>query len=98
MSASQTRNESSLTQEAADWHARLRSENLSEVEEARFRAWLSGDPARRREFDELSALWDSLQGIAQSPEVLGELQRLEPKSAAPARVSRDGGRRVLDEG
>jgi transmembrane sensor len=77
----------SLTQEAADWHARLRSETLTEVEEARFKAWLAGDPARRREFEELSGLWDKLDGVAQSPEVLGALKEM-PTPVTPARISR----------
>ena len=87
MSGNGYRDDSSLTQEAADWHARLRSESLSEVEEARFRAWLSGNPARRREFDEVSDLWDKLEGVAQSTEVLAELHRVA-KPTAPERVSR----------
>ncbi|MEJ1962037.1 MAG: FecR domain-containing protein [Gammaproteobacteria bacterium] len=84
MSASDTRSRASVIQEAADWHARLRSESLSEVEEVRFRAWLSGDPSRRREFDELSALWDKLEGVAQSPEVLGELHPIARRPASQA--------------
>ena len=87
MSASGHLSVSSLTQEAADWHARLRSETMSEVEQARFRAWLSGDPARRREFDELSVLWDKLEGVTQSPEVLS-VQRSIAVPAAQGRVSR----------
>jgi transmembrane sensor len=82
---SERRNETSLTQEAADWHARLRSDTLSEVEETRFRAWLSGDPARRREFDEISALWDKLEAVAQSPEVLAERRPAGGTAATPER-------------
>lgn len=80
---------SNPTQEAADWLARLRSENVSEMEEARFRAWLSGDPARRREFDALNTMWDELDRVAQSPAVLAA-QQASRKNAAPAahRVSR----------
>jgi transmembrane sensor len=88
MSASGHREGADLTHEAADWHARLRSGSLSEVEEARFRAWLSGDPARRREFDELSALWDKLEGVANSPEVLSELRPPARVAAVPPRSSR----------
>jgi transmembrane sensor len=77
MSVSAPENRTSAAQEAADWYVRLRSDSVSEVEEARFRAWLSGDPARRREFDELSDLWDKLSGVAQSPEVLRELSRAD---------------------
>jgi transmembrane sensor len=77
----------SVTQEAADWHARLRGETLTGVEEARFKAWLAGDPARRREFDQLSALWSKLDGVAQSPEVQAVLNEVRAP-VAPSRVSR----------
>jgi transmembrane sensor len=77
MSVSALENRASTTQEAADWYVRLRSDSVSEVDEARFRAWLAGDPARRREFDELSDLWDKLSGVSQSPEVLRELHRAD---------------------
>jgi len=78
---------STAKQEAADWYARLRSDSVSEVEEARFRAWLSGDPARRREFDQLTDVWDKLGAVADSPEVLGEL-RLANERVEPPHVSR----------
>ncbi len=74
---------SNPTQEAADWPARLRSENVSEMEEVRFRAWLSGDPARRREFDALDTMWDELDRVAQSPAVLAA-QQASRKNAALA--------------
>ncbi|HVY80189.1 MAG TPA: FecR domain-containing protein [Steroidobacteraceae bacterium] len=74
-----------LTQEAAAWHAHLRSETLTEADEARFDAWLAGDPARRREFEQLAALWEKLEGIAQSPEVLRVLASAD---AGTRRVSR----------
>ena len=48
--------QTSVTQEAADWYARRRSETMTAVEKARFEAWLAGDPAHRREFEQLSAL------------------------------------------
>lgn len=76
-----------MIEEAADWQARLRSGVVSEVDRARFRAWLAGDPARRREFEELSALWDKLDCVAQSPEVLAEWRRIE-RACAADRVSR----------
>lgn len=75
MSASDSKKDPLILQEAAEWHARLRSDSISESDKARFRAWLSGSPARRREFDELSAMWSQLGALAQSPEVLGELRR-----------------------
>lgn len=91
MSAGEYTRDERLTQEAADWYARLRSEAVSEVEVARFRAWIAGNPAHRREFDEVSAMWDALQGVAESPEVAAELQSLRPEAATgaePRRLSR----------
>jgi transmembrane sensor len=88
---SDRRNETGVAQEAADWHARLRSDSVSQVEEVRFRAWLSGDPARRREFDEMSALWDRLEGVAQAPEIQEALRpasSAHPASSEQKRVSR----------
>lgn len=86
-----------ITQEAADWHARLRSPSVSELDKARFRAWVAGDPARRREFDAISAMWDQLSALAQSPEVLGELRRAGGQQAehAPAAPPRGISRRAI---
>lgn len=83
MSASHPVKDPLIIQEAADWHARLRREPLSEMEEARFRAWLAGNPARRQEFDALSALWNQLGALADSPDVLAELRRAEPVVEIP---------------
>ena len=37
-----------ITQEAADWHARLRSPSLTEADKTRFRTWLAGSPCSSR--------------------------------------------------
>lgn len=60
----------SVATEAADWYARLRAQDVSELEAVRFRAWLAGDPARRREFEAIDTFWDDLAAIETSPEVL----------------------------
>jgi transmembrane sensor len=79
MSASDLIKDSLITQEAADWHARLRADSpLTERDEARFHAWLAGDPARRREFDAISTMWDQLGPLAQSPEIVAELNPTSP--------------------
>jgi transmembrane sensor len=92
MSTSEHLKDPLITQEAADWHARMRREALSELEEARFRAWLAGNPAHRQEFDAISAMWNQLGVLADSPEVLAELRRVEPVAEMPPpaapRVSR----------
>jgi transmembrane sensor len=58
-----------LTTEAADWYARMRSEDVSEIDAARFRAWLAGDAARRREFEEVDIFWEELAALEQAPEI-----------------------------
>jgi transmembrane sensor len=72
-------------EDAAYWHARLRSEDMSETEAARFKEWLSAKPAHRREFDQLSALWGKLDGVANAPEILARRQCLRQKTAPPLR-------------
>lgn len=59
-----------MATEAADWYARLRAPDVSEIEAVRFRAWLAGDPARRREFDAVDSFWQDLSAIEHSPEVM----------------------------
>lgn len=60
---------SDVATEAADWYARLRAPDLSELDATRFRAWLAGDPERRREFEAIDALWNDISAIETSPEV-----------------------------
>lgn len=93
MSASQQVKNPRISQEAAEWHARLRREPLSETEEARFQAWLARNPAHRREFDAISSMWDELSALADSPEVLEELRRAE--AAIPAPTARGISRRAV---
>jgi len=80
---SDTRNpmSNSIATEAADWYARLRAQDISQLEAVRFRAWLAGDPARRREFEAIDEFWDELSVIENSPVVL----RVRAKRAARPR-------------
>jgi len=73
-----------LAAEAADWYARLRSENLSEIDAARFRTWLAGDPARRREFEAISGFWDELAVLEDTPEVLEARKSIAARRAGSA--------------
>jgi transmembrane sensor len=95
MSHSHAAERSSIATEAADWYARLRAENVTELDAVRFRAWIAGDPERRREFEAIDAFWDDLGAIDNSPEVLRERvaiarrRALSPKAApAPATTVR----------
>jgi len=72
MSDSHPTERSSIATEAADWHARLRAENVTELDAVRFRAWIAGDPERRREFEAIDEFWDDLGAIEHSPEVQRE--------------------------
>jgi transmembrane sensor len=80
--------------EAADWYARLRAQNVSEIDAARFRAWIAADPAHRREFEAIDDFWDRLEVIAESPEVLRELGAIARRRAAATRNYGRAGRRI----
>lgn len=77
--------------EAADWYARLRAPDLSELDAARFRAWLAGDHERRREFDAIDAFWEGLGAIEHSPEVTRARQeiQLRRRRKATSSIGRD---------
>jgi len=75
----------SVATEAADWYARLRAENVSEIDAARFRAWISGDPARRREFEAIDEFWADLKAIEDSPEVRRERSAIAQRRSQAAR-------------
>lgn len=65
-----------IATEAADWYARLRAADVSELEMLRFRAWLASDPVRRREFEAIDLFWEELVAIEDSPEVVSVRTRL----------------------
>jgi len=71
----------SIANEAADWYARLRAENVTELDAVRFRAWIAADPERRREFESIDALWDGLGAIENSPEVRRERAAIAKRRA-----------------
>ncbi|MBL8271577.1 FecR family protein, partial [Steroidobacter sp.] len=60
----------SLGAEAAEWYARLRAQDLSDIEAARFRSWLAANPERRREFEAVEQFWEGFSELEQSPEVV----------------------------
>jgi transmembrane sensor len=87
MTDSKATDRPSIATEAADWYARLRAENVTELDAVRFRAWIAGDPERRREFEAIDVFWDGLGAIDKSPEVLREraaIARRRALSAKPA--------------
>jgi transmembrane sensor len=76
---------SAIATEAADWYARLRAENVTELDAVRFRAWIAGDPERRREFEAIDEFWDDIGAIGNSPEVLRERAAIDRRRALSAK-------------
>lgn len=60
----------SLAVEAAEWYTRLRAQNLSDIEAARFRGWLAANPDRRREFEAVEQFWERFGQFEHSPGVV----------------------------
>jgi transmembrane sensor len=69
MSETKSNPNTDVATEAADWYARLRAPEVSELDAARFRAWLAGDPKRRREFEAIDTFWEDLKSVEHSAEV-----------------------------
>lgn len=68
--------------EAAAWLARLRADDRTRDDEARFRQWLAADPVNAERFEYVSTIWDDIDALRDVP-------RIQP---APQRISR---RRML---
>lgn len=68
--------------EAAAWLARLRADDRTRDDEARFRQWLAADPVNAERFEHVSTIWDDM-------DALRDVVRSEP---APRRLTR---RRML---
>jgi transmembrane sensor len=78
MNHSSQEDPSTLNEEAARWHARLRSGvALPAEEEVRFKSWCSSRE-NQRAYDEMETLWNELALIADSPEVMAERTPVEP--------------------
>ncbi len=84
-----------VANEAADWYTRLRAENVSEIDAARFRAWIAGDPARRREFEAIDEFWEDLKAIEDSPEVRRERSAIAQRRAQAAPTPNSGRRSLI---
>ncbi|MBL8266376.1 FecR/PupR family sigma factor regulator, partial [Steroidobacter sp.] len=69
MDEKMTNGRASAVDEAADWYVRLKSPDVSELDAVRFRAWLAGDPERRREFEALDSMWQGMGKLEAAPEV-----------------------------
>lgn len=89
MSDRRAQSAATVATEAADWYARLRAQDVSELEAVRFRAWLAAHPQCRAEFEAIDALWADLAAIGGEPEVLRIREGISSRRRAgrwPARV------------
>src|SRR3989337_3350636 len=64
--------------EAAAWLARMRADDRTRDDEARFRQWLSADPINAERFEHVSTIWDDM-------DALRDVSRSEP---APRQLTR----------
>jgi transmembrane sensor len=75
-----------IDEEAAVWTWRLDSEEVTAAEQRAFDSWLRQDPRHRRAMDELSKVWNALEGLAEA--------KRDEKIAAFATGERPAVRRV----
>ena len=61
------RTRAEIEEEAAAWIWRMESDSPDTADPEGFDAWLRQDPRHRRAVDELSKVWESLDGLAQAP-------------------------------
>ena len=60
------RTRTEIDEEAATWTWRMDSRTLTGGEQQAFEAWLRQDPRHRRAMNELSKVWDALDGLAEA--------------------------------
>jgi transmembrane sensor len=53
--------------EAAAWLARLRADDRTRDDEARFREWLAADPINAERFEYVSTIWDDMDALRDVP-------------------------------
>lgn len=70
---------------ATAWFVRLRDDNVTDDEKARFRTWLEADAAHAEAYQELERLWAGLDEIGQG----------EQRLSAPPPVMAEAGRRSV---
>jgi transmembrane sensor len=84
------RTRADIEEEAAAWIWRMESESPNTADPEGFDAWLRQDPRHRRAVDELSKVWESLDGLAQAPraQALPSLTEPLPLVATSHRLGR----------
>src|SRR5271156_3191738 len=84
------RTRAEIEEEAAAWIWRMESGSPGTADPEGFDAWLRQDSRHRRAVDELSKVWESLEGLAQAPraQALPALAEPSPLSATSHRFDR----------
>ncbi len=88
------------TREAADWLARMRSENADAGDARAHETWLAADAGHRAEFQEYEEIWDLMEDLGQQPDLLERPtvvvleQGLREKSLWRSLVIGEGGHRL----
>ena len=84
------RTRADIEEEAAAWIWRMESGSPNTADPEAFDAWLRQDPRHRRAVDELSKVWESLDGLAQAPraQALPPLTEPSPLVATSHRLGR----------
>lgn len=72
------RTRAEIEEEAAAWIWRMESGSPATADPEGFDAWLRQDPRHRRAVDELSKVWESLDGLAAAPRVQAVSPPAEP--------------------
>ena len=69
----------SIAERAAAWSARLRAGDMGRTEQQEFEAWLADDPAHRKEFEQIEALWGEMEPLRSHGMVAAELRQRTPR-------------------
>jgi transmembrane sensor len=85
------RTRAEIEEEAAAWIWRMESGSPTTADSEGFDAWLRQDPRHRRAVDELSKVWESLDGLAEAPRV----QAVPPPAEPAPRVATSRDRSIL---
>jgi transmembrane sensor len=82
------RTRAEIEEEAAAWIWRMEGESTSGADAEGFEAWLRQDPRHRRAVDELSKIWETLDGLAGSQRataVPASTETIPPHLTTPSR-------------
>lgn len=72
------------TREAAEWFARLRADDATEADRARFRQWLEADPRHREAYAGFERFWSATGDYAADEAVANEVRAAERSATRKA--------------